>query len=381
MEELSLEEQLERTEKEIDDLRRALDQASIVAFTDSAGSITYVNDLFCQISKYSREELIGQNHRIINSGYHPREFFEALWKTISSGRVWKGEVKNRAKDGSFYWVFTTIVPFMTPKGRPFKYVAIRTDITELKRAQEQAEYQRGILVQSEKMASLGELAAGIGHELGNPLATIGGRMEFLAGKVRSGRAGPEEVLKTIDTVNQLCDRMASIIRGMRALSRDGTADPFQMVPVARMIRDVLSFTQESFLKHNIDAQVAEIDESLEIYGQETQLSQVFVNLLNNAKDAVLPLKERWIRIDCQDVGDHVEISFTDSGPGIPAEIREKILLPFFTTKDMGKGSGLGLSVSKTIVEAHKGAIRIDSSCRNTRFVLTLPKRPENPTKG
>jgi PAS domain S-box-containing protein len=171
----SLELELKKSIQELMDIKFALDESSIVAITDSRGTITYVNEQFIQISKYTKDELIGQDHRILNSGYHSAEFFKEMWRTIGSGKTWKGEICNRAKEGTTYWVDTTIVPFMNDKGKPYQYLAIRYEITERKRVEQELQKMMTTIidVQEEERRRLSRnLHDGIGQNLYSHLITI-----------------------------------------------------------------------------------------------------------------------------------------------------------------------------------------------------------------
>src|SRR5436309_5294826 len=207
------EQALQASLKELADIKFALDQSTIVAITDQRGIINYVNDEFCRISKYSRDELLGQDHRIINSSYHSKDFIRDLWATIAGGKVWKGELRNRAKDGSIYWVDTTIVPFLNSEGKPYQYVAIRHDITQRKLGEEKILKQAAELQRAAQLSFVGELAAGLAHEIKNPLAGIQGAVDILIRRrdkndpEREALEGMRHEVQRIDaTVRALLDK-------------------------------------------------------------------------------------------------------------------------------------------------------------------------------
>ena len=201
---------LERSLKELADIKFALDQSTIVAITDQRGAINYVNDEFCRISKYSRSELLGQDHRIINSGFHPKDFIRELWTTIASGQVWKGELRNRAKDGSIYWVDTTIVPYLNSEGKPYQYVSIRHEITERKQAEARVLEQAAELQRATQLSFVGELAAGLAHEIKNPLAGIQGAVDILIR--RRDKNDPER--EALEGVRHEVSRIDNTVRAL-----------------------------------------------------------------------------------------------------------------------------------------------------------------------
>ena len=366
--------ELEHSKKIIHEYKNALDQSSIVVITDPAGNISYVNDKFCEISKYSRDELIGNTHRVVNSGYHTKNFFTDLWLTIASGKVWRGEFKNRAKDGSFYWVETTIVPFIDATGKIDQYVSIRTDISEKKAAESLVEEERARVIHAEKMASLGEMAAEIAHELGNPLASVSSWFDVVVSQVEKGQTDVDKVIEMIPVAKEKISHMKNIIRGMLTYARDGSSDPYESVNLARVINDVLEYCAYRMKKDGVICEFYSDDDISEVECRETEIAQVLVNLIMNSCDAVQNLSKKWIRIELKKAANGVGLSVIDSGLGISDDIRSQILKPFYSTKPKGKGNGLGLSISNSIVLRHGGILDIRQEAKNTCFDIWLPNK-------
>lgn len=365
--------------KSLERLNEVLESSAIVAYTDAAGVITHVNDRFCEISGYSREELVGRTHKVVGSGVHDRAFFGDLWRTIAAGRVWKGEICNRRKDGALYWVDSVIIPL--EGGGPYgsRYVAVRYDVTEKKEAQRLLEQERVRARFAERMAGMGEFASGVAHELGNTLATLQGRAEMLKEWVERdplGSAGHS--LRAVESILRVTARMTSILNGMREVARGGDQEAPRVESVAQLLTRALELCATHPRAKGVEVTLEACPSDLEVICRETQAVQILVNLVVNACDAIQELPERWIRVGARSPsGDRrcVQISVTDSGPGIPAEVRSRMFKPFFTTKKQGEGTGLGLYLSQKWAHAQGGRIFVDVDAGQTRLVLELPTRP------
>jgi len=346
---------LDRSVKDLADTNFALNQAAIVATTNVRGEITFVNDKFVEISKYSREELLGQDHRIINSGYHSKEFIRDLWHTIASGRIWRGELRNRAKDGSIYWVDTTIVPFRDQRQKPYQYMAIRYEITDRKRSEDKLREQAAL-------ARLGEMAAVVAHEVKNPLAAIKGALQIIGGRMPEGsrdRAIVGDVVTRVDSLND-------IVQDLLVFARP--REP-QLAPVA--LGDLLENTSGLLRRDPAYANLStELTGSNPVVQADVeQLRTVFLNLLLNAAQATGAHGRIRISISADDLAATVAVG--DDGPGIPAEVRARIFEPFFTTKH--RGTGLGLPTALRVVERHRGTLDVECPpSGGTVVTVTLP---------
>lgn len=349
---------LDRSAKSLADTKFAIDQAAIVATTDVTGRITYVNDKFCEISKYSRDELLGQDHRIINSGYHPKEFIRGLWQTIAAGGIWRGEIRNRAKDGSFYWVDTTIVPFLNDRGRPYQYMAIRSDITERKRSE-------ALLREQAALARLGEMAAVVAHEVKNPLAGIRGSLQVIGGRMPGDtrdRAVLRDIVDRLDSLNNIVDDLLVFAR------------PREPKLTSVIVADLLHNTAALLKKDPAHAttKVEVVATRAVVRADPEQLQLVVVNLLLNAAQATH--SHGHVRVDVSITDGMCRIAISDNGPGIPEEVRERIFEPFFTTKS--RGTGLGLPTAKRVIERHGGDIGVHCPpSGGTVVTVSLPLDP------
>ena len=347
----------ERLLKELGDVKFALDQSAIVATTDLGGAITTVNDKFCEISKYSREELLGRDHRIVNSRHHDADFFRELWSTIAAGRIWHGEIRNRAKDGAIYWVDTTIVPFLDVQGQPYQYMAIHYEVTERKAAEAR-------LRQRETLAQLGQMSAMVAHEVKNPLAGISGALQVVGSRLPAD-SRDRKILDDIE------DRIAALNRMLQDLLT--FASPREPVPVPSALHAVISQAAAA-----VRGDPAMADVGIKIRGDDLtvpldreQMHIVFLNVLLNAAQAMGLCGE--IEVGIETAHRECEVSVADRGPGVAPALLEKMFQPFFSTKS--RGAGLGLPTARRIVESHGGSLAARArDGGGTVLTVTLPLR-------
>jgi PAS domain S-box-containing protein len=333
---------LRRSTKDLVNLKYALDQSAIVAITNVQGDITYVNDTFCEISKYPRSALLGQNHRVLNSGLHPLEFFKELYRTIAQGRVWRGEIRNCAKDGSLYWVDTTIVPFLDDDRKPYQYVSIRYDITERKRSE-------AALRDQASLAQLGKLAAVVAHEVRNPLAAIRGALQVIGSRLDAQsreHAVVQDVIARVDGLND-------IVQDLTQFARPRVPVPIP-VPVRDLIASVVSLVSSDAAFSQVRVVVALTDATVRV--DVDQIQQALLNLLLNGAQAMQGQGRITIAVDAQPGMCHITIR--DEGSGIPPDVREQLFEPFFTTKH--RGTGLGLATARRIIDSHGGTLTLES---------------------
>lgn len=336
----------------LDEIRYALDQAAIVATTDARGIITYVNDKFCEISQYSRAELVGRDHRIVNSAYHPREFMRELWRTIASGRVWRGEIRNRAKDGSLYWVDTTIVPFLDGRGKPRQYLAIRSDITQRKVAEAQ-------LRQQAALATLGQLAAVVAHEVRNPLAGLRASLQVLTGRVPTA-ADRDVVAAMIQRIDNLNEKVEDLLLYARPKPAR-----LQAVDVGALLREVGASARNA-TGHGGPA--IEVTGDARACADTDMLRAALLNICINACQAA---GTAAVDAVIEGRGGFCRIAIRDRGPGIPPAVRERMFEPFFTTRP--GGTGLGLAIVRRLMELQNGDIELhDRPGGGTIAEVTIP---------
>jgi len=344
-----------------------IESISIISETDVNGKITSVNKLFETISGYSAEELIGKNHNIVNSGYHTSEFFQEMWKTIKSKKVWRGDILNKKKNGEMYLVDSIIIPRFDEKNEITGYMSIRFDITERVRLKEEeiAQY---------RLRALGESTAQILHDIRNPLMLIDNTLKLVQQKVeRNTPCEKDDLINKIEKMKKSSLRISEICRNMQMLMH-GTTDQ-KLVNMSDEIESSQLFLAEKFERKNVkfNILVNGKKEALSFRGNSVQFQQVLINLINNSIDAIENMPDPWIKVIIEESGEMLCLSVIDCGKGIDPSIQSKIWNSMFTTKDLYKGTGLGLGICKKIIESFKGKIQINNNCPNTRFDVYLPK--------
>jgi PAS domain S-box-containing protein len=278
--------------------------------------------------------------------------------------------------GKKIWAMISKVPVFADDGTPLMIVGLAEDITHDKIQAELIQSQKQMVLHSSKMATLGEMASGIAHEINNPLAVMMGMLSILKENFEDKSIDINAAVNMMEKIENKGHRISKIIQGLRFFARDGDLDPFERKSLHGIITESLELVKSKFQHHQIEIQWKEDRFHVDLMCRPVQISQVVVNLLSNAFDAIQTSSEKWVRLEVETHSDWIHFRIIDSGKGIPESIAQKIMLPFYTTKEIGKGTGLGLSISKGIIESHGGKLELDLTCPNTCFLLKFPPLPK-----
>jgi len=374
---------------EFDDMLSALDKSTMVTITDADGKLLYVNELFCHVTQYSKDELIGAKpHELLNSGYHDQAFYDDVWNTLKNGNTWKGDVKNKAKDGSFFWTLTTIMPFLDDAGKPHKYIAIRRDITDKVVADErlkvslaenvmqkdkiQDQYGKLQDLQKEKE----EFVAMITHDLKQPLVPIQGNAQMLLnpkmGELNEMQKGSvNEILGQANLQLSMIDNLVSAQKlGAGSMKYD-----IEELSTKNILTDCIKIHSPIMTDKHIeyfDSSIADV----KILADRRRLLESLTNLIQNAHDFVP--QDGKIEIGVNNDAKEATFFVKDNGEGIPKEKQERLFKKYGQVESTAQrkfgGTGLGLAVSKELIEGMKGKIWFESEVgKGTTFLFTIPK--------
>ena len=345
-----------------------------IIMTDPTGAVTYVNPKFTEMTGYSPTELLGQNLRLLKSGELPAEVYQNLWRTIAAGHTWQGEFHNRKKNGELFWDHTTIAPVRDAQGRVTSFVAIKEDINERKRAEQERASLMEQLAQSQKMESLGSLAGGVAHDINNVLGAILGLASAHLGTLPAD----DPLHQTFDLITQAAVRGGRTVRGLLGLARRAPAEERDLDLNELLREETLLLERTTLARIRVALDLAE--DLLPVRGDASALSHAFLNLCLNAVEAMPD--QGTLTLATRNLGqDWVEVLVQDTGQGMSSAVRSRALDPFFTTKEVGKGTGLGLALVYSTMKAHQGHLDLESEPGQgtrvrLRFPASLAKAPD-----
>ncbi len=366
-----LDKQRELAEKDVNKLTHTLDQLSqAVLMTDRDGFIIFANPAFEKITGYSLNEAVGMTPSILKSGKQTPEFYKKLWGSVISGKPWRGEIQNLRKNGELFWEAVVVSPVCNDENKITHFIALRDDITLEKEKELHLQKIQEQVMSSEKLAAVGQLAAGVSHEVLNPVNIISVQSQMFQRKNKEH----SEIQKFCSSISHEVGRIQKIMSALLAFSRKNNPKLEEGVFVDEIER-LLDLIEKEYKLGKINIVRDWEDKSLSFLYDPDKIRQVYLNLLHNAKYA-MP-EGGTITVGCRKIEKEgqgfAQLTFADTGMGMSEEIRSKVFEPFFTTKPEGEGTGMGLSVIHGIIQEHGGEISIESEeGKGTTFTILLP---------